>query len=103
MVLPTSACTCLLRLTGMLRELLTDYGPVSRLYFDFYGYGNTARRPSWAPPGLFPAAWLEISKLVRALSPHTAMLPGAFTPVCRVPQHMMWLRQLTRYQDSLVG
>ena len=65
----------LARLRGMLRELLTGYGAVSRIYYDFFGFGN-AGRPSWSPAGAFPAGWASFVSLVREVSPETVMLPG---------------------------
>eukprot|EP00038_Savillea_parva_P004337 m.136574 g.136574 ORF g.136574 m.136574 type:complete len:630 (+) comp11439_c0_seq6:204-2093(+) len=58
---------------GMLTELLTQYGPIDRLWFDFYGRGCA---PGQCPGDLFPNAWPTVVSHVRTLSPHTMMLPG---------------------------
>ena len=62
-------------LIAMLTELLTGYGPVSRLYFDFFGYSNKGH-PHWSPNGAFPSGWQKVVSTVRKLSPDTVMLPG---------------------------
>lgn len=52
---------------GMLREVLTHYGPVSRLWFD----GTTD-----APPGIDMAAlWAQTYATIRELSPSTLISP----------------------------
>lgn len=69
----------------MLTELLTNYGPISRLWFDNYALDGSV----YQPPGhmrsfdcasniLGPScpSWLAINELVRELSPTTAIAPG---------------------------
>eukprot|EP00041_Stephanoeca_diplocostata_P022022 m.521845 g.521845 ORF g.521845 m.521845 type:complete len:333 (+) comp21965_c0_seq1:99-1097(+) len=57
----------------MLTELLTKYGTIDRLWFDFYGAGCT---PAWCPAGSFPDGWAKVVAHVRKTSPSTLMLPG---------------------------
>jgi len=63
----------LARELGMLTEVLTNYGPIDRLWFDHY----------WDPcatlsmcPGGFPEYWRIVSQHVRTVSPTTIMAPG---------------------------
>ena len=62
----------------MLAELLTNYGPIARLWWDDYGLG---RAPPGGPPapgdrGGFPEAFTDFTKLVRSLQSQTVILPG---------------------------
>ena len=57
---------------SMLTELLTKYGQIDRLWFDFYGNGC---QNGWCPGGLFPNAWANVTAHVRKISPMTMMLP----------------------------
>ena len=59
---------------GMLRELLTDYGPIARLWWDHYPSGCGGLAP--CPEGSFPDAWPKFVGLVRELSPSTIICPG---------------------------
>ena len=69
----------------MLTELLTQYGPISRLWFDNYALDGAR----YQPPGhmhsfdctnniIGPScpSWLAINKLVEQLSPNTVVVPG---------------------------
>eukprot|EP01006_Ploeotia_vitrea_P006451 TRINITY_DN13168_c0_g1_i1.p1 TRINITY_DN13168_c0_g1~~TRINITY_DN13168_c0_g1_i1.p1 ORF type:complete len:468 (-),score=20.02 TRINITY_DN13168_c0_g1_i1:91-1452(-) len=58
---------------GMTKELLTNYGPISRLWWDHYprGCGRLAMCP-----GGFPDGWTQFIKEVRSLSPNTLMGTG---------------------------
>ena len=59
---------------GMLTELLSNYGPIARLWWDHYPRGCAG----WAacPNGTFPEAWPHFINHVRRLSPHTIICPG---------------------------
>lgn len=59
----------------MLHELLTRYGTIDRLWFDYWGDG-CPRFGSNCPPGSFPKGYANITALVQQLSPNTIMLPG---------------------------
>jgi len=68
---------------AQLRELLTEYGPVSRLWWDHYlldafGEGETCNPGGHTPcpQGSFPAAWASFTAQVRAESPGTLICPG---------------------------
>eukprot|EP00037_Helgoeca_nana_P035330 m.424715 g.424715 ORF g.424715 m.424715 type:complete len:671 (-) comp48212_c0_seq1:55-2067(-) len=66
----------------MLRELLTQYGQIDRLWFDYYlipcrEYGSDC------PAGVFPRGWANVTALVKELSPGTVMVPGV--DGCLVP------------------
>ena len=61
---------------AMLRELLTRYGHIDRLWFDFWG-DACGRFGSGCPKGaLGGSGYDKITALVRLLSPGTVMLPG---------------------------
>ena len=61
---------------AMITELLTEYGPISRLWFDFYGMG-CRQYGADCPVGAFPNGWRNISKLVETISPTTVLtMPG---------------------------
>jgi alpha-L-fucosidase len=61
---------------AMLRELMTSYGQIDRIWFDFWGdacnqYGAKC------PPGAFPQGWKNISSLMDQISPNTTLsMPG---------------------------
>ena len=59
---------------GMTSELLSNYGTISRLWWDHYPRGCAG----WAacPNGSFPEAWPQFINLVRRLSPTTIICPG---------------------------
>eukprot|EP01043_Picozoa_sp_COSAG02_P069485 COSAG02_NODE_11924_length_1630_cov_1.372959_1_plen_520_part_01 len=59
---------------GQLRELLTQYGPISRLWWDHYLGGCGLHAP--CPAGSFPAAWPRFVELVRTVAPDTLLCPG---------------------------
>ena len=60
----------------MLRELLTRYGHIDRVWFDFWG-DNCGAFGSGCPKGaLGRNGYDNITALVRELSPGTVMLPG---------------------------
>ena len=61
------------RQLGMLTQLMTQYGPIYRFWFDQFGFSSRAGE---SPAGLFPAAWANVSDHVRRISPSTLMLPG---------------------------
>lgn len=62
---------------GQLRELLTNYGPISRLWWDHYKQGQgDSHKLAPHPDGTFPDAWLTFIDAVRKLSPTTVMCPG---------------------------
>jgi len=69
----------------MLTELLTQYGPISRLWFDNYALDGSR----YQPPGhmrsfdcannlIGPScpSWVAINELVQQISPDTAIVPG---------------------------
>jgi alpha-L-fucosidase len=60
---------------GMLTEVLTQYGPIYRLWFDHYG--SPCGGGLTGCPGGFPAYWYNVTEHVRAVSPETLMGPGA--------------------------
>jgi alpha-L-fucosidase len=61
---------------AMLRELLTRYGPIDRVWFDFWG-DDCGRFGSGCPKGaLNRQGYSQLAALVRELSPGTVMLPG---------------------------
>ena len=61
---------------AMLRELLTRYGHIDRVWFDFWG-DSCGRFGSGCPKGaLGRSGYGNITALVRQLSPGTVMLPG---------------------------
>jgi alpha-L-fucosidase len=61
---------------AMLRELLTRYGHVDRVWFDFWG-DNCGAFGSGCPKGaLGSRGYDSLTALVRELSPETVMLPG---------------------------
>lgn len=66
-------CDLVYTFIGMIRELLTEYGPIYRLWWDHYldGCGGLSECP-----GGFPAAWSNFTTLVRTISPHTLMGTG---------------------------
>jgi hypothetical protein len=63
----------------MLTELLSDYGPIARLWWDDYGLSKAA---PGSPPargqssGGFPAAFTNFTEHVRSLQSQTVILPG---------------------------
>lgn len=63
---------------AQLRELLTNYGPIARLWWDHYDQARNAGNGSLAPSprGLFPDAWLPFIQEARRLSPATIICPG---------------------------
>ena len=61
---------------AMLRELLTRYGHIDRVWFDFWG-DTCGRFGAGCPKGALGASGYEkITALVQELSPGTVMLPG---------------------------
>jgi hypothetical protein len=56
----------------MLTELLTDYGPIPRMWWDMYS--STFAAP-WNAGG-FPALFTNLSAHAKALAPQTLLLPG---------------------------
>ena len=61
---------------AMLRELLTHYGHVDRIWFDFWG-DACGRFGSGCPRGaLGSSGYDSLTAIVRELSPGTVMLPG---------------------------
>ena len=61
---------------AMLRELLTRYGHIDRIWFDYWG-DRCGRFGSGCPKGaLGREEYGNITALVRELSPGTVMLPG---------------------------
>lgn len=63
----------------MLTELLTDYGPIARLWWDDYGLSRAAPDSPPAPgqsSGGFPAAFTNFTEHVRSLQSQTVILPG---------------------------
>lgn len=61
---------------AMITELLTKYGPISRLWFDFYGMGCHEYGAD-CPTGAFPKGWRNITELVKTISPTTVLtMPG---------------------------
>jgi alpha-L-fucosidase len=69
-----------------LTELLTRYGPISRLWWDNYALDGAAYQPVTHGPGWScphnapdPAAcpnWFAVSELVKSLQPDTLIVPG---------------------------
>ena len=63
----------------MLSELLLNYGPIYRIWFDNYMLDTAVYQP-YAVPGFTGAAltdtWAEIVGHVKMLSPNTLMIPG---------------------------
>jgi hypothetical protein len=57
---------------GMLTELLTNYGPVKRMWWDMVGL---SMGEPWNPGG-FPALFNNLSAHAKALAPDTLLLPG---------------------------
>lgn len=57
----------------MLTELLTDYGPITRMWWDMYGM-SLGGAP-WNSGG-FPGLFGNLSAHAKALSPQTMLLPG---------------------------
>jgi hypothetical protein len=65
----------------MTAELLTQYGPIARLWWDDYGLTRRRRLTSTYPstgrnPGGFPAAFSNFTEHVRSLQNKTVILPG---------------------------
>ena len=63
---------------AMLRELLTRYGHIDRVWFDFFG-DACGRFGAGCPKGALgdgASGYAKITALVRELSPGTVMLPG---------------------------
>jgi alpha-L-fucosidase len=61
---------------AMLRELLTRYGHIDRIWFDLWG-DACGRFGSGCPKGALDSpGYDKITALVRSLSPRTVMLPG---------------------------
>ena len=65
----------------MTAELLTQYGPIARLWWDDYGLTRRRRLTSTYPstgrnPGGFPAAFTNFTEHVRSLQSQTTILPG---------------------------
>jgi hypothetical protein len=56
----------------MVHELLTDYGTISRLWFDVFPSG-----PSNWDPGGFPQEYHDLVAYVREISPDTMLLSGS--------------------------
>ena len=67
--------TYLAKQLEMLRELLTRYGHIDRIWFDYWGSPPTSCSLA-AQPGTFPKGWANITSLVNELSPTTAFVPG---------------------------
>ncbi|EGD82959.1 hypothetical protein, variant [Salpingoeca rosetta] len=66
---------------GMIREVLTKYGFISRLWWDHYldACGGLSECPACrnqSDPTCFPAAWHTFASLVRELSPNTLIGTG---------------------------
>ena len=73
---------------GMVTELLTNYGPISRLWWDHYAswvglswgacgpHAGGAACPIENNVSSFPAAYPRFVALVRKLSPSTVVCPG---------------------------
>eukprot|EP00043_Microstomoeca_roanoka_P005657 m.57165 g.57165 ORF g.57165 m.57165 type:complete len:589 (-) comp13056_c0_seq1:244-2010(-) len=66
---------------GMIREVLTEYGPISRLWWDHYldSCGGLSECPACtdsSDPNCFPAAWQNFTELVRAIAPNTLLGTG---------------------------
>jgi len=65
-------------------ELLTNYGPITRLWFDNYALDGNKWQPVSSPYfictnddyGTSCPGWINITSLVRSLSPNTLMIPG---------------------------
>jgi len=57
----------------MIEEVLVDYGPVSRLWFDHYGSSCGGLSNC---PGGFPEAWPEFIDMIRRVSPDTVIGTG---------------------------
>jgi alpha-L-fucosidase len=55
----------------MLTELLTNYGPIQRLWWDMYGIPEHGFNP-----GGFPAEFAELAAHAKSLQPETVLLPG---------------------------
>ena len=72
-----SPSQCLATQMAMLRELLTRYGHIDRIWFDFYG-DACGMFGSGCPHGALSrvAGYSNLTQLVRDLSPGTVMLPG---------------------------
>ena len=61
---------------NMIRELLTNYGHIDRIWFDFYGMA-CGQYGAQCPKGSFPEAWQTINQLVASVSPGTTLsMPG---------------------------
>ena len=62
---------------AMLRELLTRYGPIDRIWFDFWG-DACGMFGAGCPKGSFTRSkgYDNVTALVRELAPHTVMVPG---------------------------
>jgi alpha-L-fucosidase len=62
---------------AQLRELLTMYGPINRLWWDHYDQGRGKDgRLSPCPPAAFPDGWLAFIEEARRISPDTIICPG---------------------------
>ena len=57
----------------MLTELLTQYGPIPRMWWDMY---SSDLSPDFNPGG-FPGLFRNLTAHAKALSPSTLLLPGA--------------------------
>jgi hypothetical protein len=57
---------------AMLRELLTRYGQIDRIWFDFWG-DSCNQYVAKCPTGAFPQGWKNISSLMDQLSPNTTV------------------------------
>ena len=63
----------------MLTELLTSYGPIYRLWFDFYMLDTAYSQPQVVPGftgDALATTWETIIGHVKQISPNTLMLPG---------------------------
>lgn len=65
----------------MLTELLTNYGPIARLWWDNYGLSGRRRRLAGHPvpghnPGGWPSLFANLTEHVDTLQAQTIMIPG---------------------------
>ena len=67
---------------GMTREVLTNYGAISRMWWDHYRHPCETMCPcdvtpnTSSDPFCFPAAWANFTELIRELSPNTLIGTG---------------------------
>ena len=87
----------------MIREVLTEYGPISRLWWDHYmaGCGGLSECPDCTDPTdpkCFPNAWTAFTQLVRNVSSTTLLGTGEpwFCLSC-LPHSRPWLAVARTY------